>query len=129
MLLFKAKYFGTEDKEIKRISSIEDIERIVKECKKTNIYKIDSITTKEKYSNPKPPFTTSTFQQEVSNKLNIGVKQAMSYAQKLFEGLDVNGKHLGLITYIRTDSTEFAPDFLPELESYVKTVYGKKVLC
>lgn len=123
---FKAKYFGTEDKEIKRISSIEDIERIVKECKKTNIYKIDSITTKEKYSNPKPPFTTSTFQQEVSNKLNISVKQAMSYAQKLFEGLDINGKHLGLITYIRTDSTEFAPDFLPELESYVKTVYGKK---
>ena len=73
---------------------------------------------------PKAPFTTSTFQQEVSSRLGIGVKQAMSYAQKLFEGIDVKGQHLALITYHRTDSAEFSPEFLPELESYVKNTYG-----
>ncbi|NCB03700.1 MAG: type I DNA topoisomerase, partial [Spirochaetia bacterium] len=123
---FKAKYFGTIEKEVKRLNTIEEVEDIVNDCKKTNTYKIDSIGTKEKYSNPKPPFTTSTFQQEVSSKLGIGVKQAMSYAQKLFEGLDVDGKHIGLITYIRSDSAEFSPDFLPILENHVKHTYGAK---
>lgn len=125
-VVFKGKYFGTTEKESKRLSSISDVEAIVKDCKKTNIYKIDKIETKEKSSNPKAPFTTSTFQQEVSNKLGIGVKEAMSYAQKLFEGIDVNGQHIALITYIRTDSAEFSPEFLPVLESYVKDVYGKQ---
>lgn len=123
---FKAKYFGTIEKEVKRLNTIEEVEDIVNDCKKTNTYKIDSIETKEKYSNPKSPFTTSTFQQEVSSKLGIGVKQAMSYAQKLFEGIDVNGKHIALITYIRTDSAEFAPEFLSTLENYVKDTYGDK---
>lgn len=123
---FKAKYFGTIEKEVKRLNTIEEVEDIVNDCKKTNTYKIDSIETKEKYSNPKSPFTTSTFQQEVSSKLGIGVKQAMSYAQKLFEGIDVNGKHIALITYIRTDSAEFATEFLSTLENYVKDTYGDK---
>jgi len=123
---FEAKYYGTTEKEVKRIASLEQVESIVKDCKKTNIYTVDKIETKERQNSPKAPFTTSTFQQEVSNKLGIGVKQAMSYAQKLFEGIDVNGKHLALITYIRTDSTEFAPEFLPVLENYVKSTYGKE---
>lgn len=123
---FKAKYFGTTEKEVKRLSGLDDVKAIVADCKKTDHYIINNIETKEKRSNPKSPFTTSTFQQEVSNKLGIGVKEAMSYAQKLFEGLDVNGQHIALITYIRTDSSEFAPEFLPELEEYVKTNYGSK---
>lgn len=123
---FKAKYVGTTDKEVKRINTLDDVKAIVADCKKTNIYTINNIDTKEKLSNPKQPFVTSTFQQEVSNKLGIGVKQSMSYAQKLFEGLDVNGKHIALITYIRTDSPEFAPEFLPILEAHVKENYGEK---
>lgn len=123
---FKAKYVGTAQKEIKKLASLDEVKAIVADCKKTNTYTVNDIETKEKLSNPKPPFITSTFQQEVSNKLGIGVKQAMSYAQKLFEGIDVNGKHIALITYIRTDSPEFAPEFLPQLESYVKSNYGDK---
>jgi DNA topoisomerase-1 len=123
---FKAKYVGTAKKETKKLGSLDEVKSIVADCKKTNVYTVNNIETKEKLSNPKPPFITSTFQQEVSNKLGIGVKQAMSYAQKLFEGIDVNGKHIALITYIRTDSPEFAPEFLPQLESYVKSNYGDK---
>lgn len=123
---FKAKYVGTAQKEVKKLASLDEVKAIVADCKKTNTYTVNNIETKEKLSHPKQPFITSTFQQEVSNKLGIGVKQAMAYAQKLFEGIDINGKHIALITYIRTDSPEFAPEFLPELESYVKTNYGDK---
>lgn len=113
---FKAKYSN-------KIPTMKDVESVVSDCKGGN-YIISDVSTKEKLSNPKPPFTTSTFQQEVSNKLGIGVKDAMSYAQKLFEGLDVGGQHIGLVTYLRTDSTDFAPEFLPVLEDFVKSNYG-----
>jgi DNA topoisomerase-1 len=122
---FKAKYYGTEEKEIKNFKTIDDVKIVVDDCKQGK-YNIDSIKTKEKLEYPKPPFTTSTFQQETSSKLNIGVKDAMSCAQKLFEGIEVNGKHIALITYLRTDNPEFAPEFLPILEKYVKSNYGSK---
>lgn len=122
---FKAKYVGTPTQEVKKIKSLEVVDKVVDDCKKNFPFKVTSIEPKDKLSYPKPPFTTSTFQQEVSNKLGIGIKTAMSYAQKLFEGLDINGKHIALITYIRTDSTELAPDFLPELKAHVIDTYGK----
>lgn len=121
---FKAKYVGTPTQEMKRIPSEEEVERIIDECKKNKPFKVTNIETKERYSNPKPPFTTSTFQQEVISKLGLSTKISMQIAQKLFEGIDVGGEHIGLITYIRTDSPELAPEFLPELEKHVKKTYG-----
>lgn len=123
--VFKAKYIGTIKKDIKKLTNLNNCKQIVLACK-DNPYIVSKIDTKEKKINPKPPFTTSTFQQEVSNKLGIGVKKSMEYAQKLFEGIDVNGAHIALITYIRTDSAEFAPEFLPILEKHVKEHYGNK---
>ena len=82
------------------------------------------VKSKEKRSNPKPPFTTSAYQQEASSKLGMSVKRAMDCAQRLFEGVDAGGRHVGLITYHRTDSAEFAPEFLPLLESHVRSAYG-----
>ena len=121
---FKAKYIGDANQDIKKITSLEDANRIVDEC--NGPFVIDSIETKEKLTYSKPPFTTSTFQQEVSSKLNISVQTAQAYAQKLFEGINVNGQHIALITYIRTDSTDYAPEFIPLLEEYVKNVHGKE---
>ena len=121
---FKAKYIGTPTQEIKKFKSIKEVEDVVNQL--TKDFVISNIETKERSSNPKPPFTTSTFQQEVSSKLGISVKDSMSCAQKLFEGINVNGEHIALITYMRTDSSEFAPEFLPILESYVKDNYGNK---
>lgn len=127
--MFKAKYFGEKGKEVKQPSydyCNNILEDCIKETKKDNWFVISNVELKKRVNNPKPPFTTSTFQQEVSNKLGIGVKSAMGYAQKLFEGLDVNGQHIALITYIRTDNPEFAPEFLLVLEKYVKDNYGEK---
>lgn len=121
--LFKAKYFG-EFKEIKQ-PSIKHCEEVINDCKNKDFIVID-YETKDRISKPKLPFTTSTFQQEVANKLNISVKKSMEIAQKLFEGIDVNGQHLALITYIRTDSAELAPEFIPLLEKYIKDNYGIK---
>lgn len=123
---FKAKYRGTAKKEVKRFSSKEDAKVVIDDCLKTSTYKVETIETKERASNPKPPFTTSTFQQEVASKLGISVKTAMSCAQKLFEGINIGGKHIALTTYIRTDDASFAPEFLPILEKYVKKNFGIK---
>ena len=82
---------------------------------------MESINHKE---SPKPPFCTATFQQEASSKLGLKIKDAMSCAQRLFEGISVNGEHVGLISYIRTDSTDSAPEFIHELKAFITTTYG-----
>ena len=122
---FKAKYVGTKDKEIKQIPTLDACKAIENSCINRD-FNVANIDTKDIYDNPSAPFTTSSFQQEVSKKLGISVKKAMACAQKLFEGLSIGNNHTALITYIRTDSTEFAPEFLPILEDYIKTNYGIK---
>lgn len=123
---FKAKYVGTASEDIKNIKDSNVAQQIVARCTKNkDNFVITNVDRKNKLSYAKPPFTTSSFQQEVSSKLGIGIKKAQAYAQKLFEGINVNGKHIALITYIRTDSTDLAPEFLPKLEKYVKDNYGK----
>ena len=126
---YKAKYIGTEKEKIDKMSK-EQLNDVCKKLPDTfkNNYIIKDIITKEKLNNTKPPFITSTFQQEVSSKLNISVKNAMSCAQKLFEGININGKHIALITYIRTDSDNMAEDFQKDLKQYIKDNYGNTYL-
>jgi len=125
---FRAKYFNTNDRETKPSYSkcLEVFDIINKSLKKDGKFKVESIERKKIRSNPKPPFITSTFQQEVSSKLGISVEVAQSLAQKLFEGINVNGQHIALITYIRTDDASFSPEFLVNLEQFVKSKYGDK---
>ena len=122
---FKAKYCGYKNEEFTKFTKQADVDAVVNDCKNYDfiIESIDTITHKE---SPKLPFCTATFQQEAANRLGLKVKDAMSCAQKLFEGINVNGEHAGLITYMRTDSTEIAKDFLPELENYISTTFGSK---
>lgn len=120
---YKAKYVSPTKED--KITDKELINK-VKIDTQGHDFKIIDKTFKERISNPKLPFTTSTFQQEVSNKLGIGVKEAMSYAQKLFEGIDIKGQHVALTTYIRTDSTDIAEEFIPVLTNFIKTTYGEK---
>ena len=122
---FKAKYIGDDKKELSKLPSKVECDKIAKDCKGKD-YIITSITTKEVNQNSPLPFITSTFQQEVSNRLGIGVKDAMSYAQKLFEGIDINGKHTALITYIRSDDAVISDDFIPEIEKFINKQFGKK---
>lgn len=121
---FKAKYNGTDKEEIKKLKSLDDCKTIVADCKKGQ-YSILSVEKKDSLENPKPPFITSTYQQEVSKKLGIGVKDAMDAAQKLFEGIEINGQHIGLITYHRTDSPVLSGEFVTSAKQYIEEWYSK----
>ena len=121
---FKAKYNGTDKEEIKKLKSLDECKSIVTDCKKGQ-YSILSVEKKDSLENPKPPFITSTYQQEVSKKLGIGVKDAMDAAQKLFEGIEINGQHVGLITYHRTDSPVLSEEFVNSAKDYITEWYGK----
>src|SRR5690606_24620939 len=73
-------------------------------------YYITNIETKQSRRNPQPPFTTSSLQQEASRKLGFGAKRTMMVAQKLYEGVDIGGETVGLITYMRTDGVTVAQE-------------------
>ena len=114
---FKAKFAGNNEMgNIDHLKSQAEVNKIINNCIKE--YVIEAIKKKEKEESPKPPFCTATFQQEASSKLGLKVKDAMAIAQKLFEN--------GAITYHRTDDTAFAAEFVPILQSYIESTYGKK---
>lgn len=87
---------------------------------------VASITKRKKSKVPKLPFTTSTLQQESSNKLGYGARKTMSLAQKLYEGVDLGGTTTGLITYMRTDSTRLSDLFVGDTERYIEDEFGKE---
>ena len=119
----RAKYLGYKEEIIEKFTRQADIDAVINNCK-TGTYYIETIKTIKHRETPKAPFCTATFQQEAANRLNLRVKDAMSCAQKLFEGIKIDGEHVGLITYMRTDSTEFAPEFIPELKAFIEDTYG-----
>lgn len=124
---YKAQYKGllNELKNTPTIASEKAANKILEECKK-NDFIVESIIQKERAVAAKPPFITSTYQQEVSSKLGYPVKKAQEIAQKLFEGININGKHVACITYLRTDSTSMNAEFESELGTYIENIYGKK---
>ena len=92
-------------------------------------YVVRSVVTREKKRNPVAPFITSTLQQEAARKLRFSVKRTMMLAQRLYEGVEV-GKEgaVGLITYMRTDSTRVSDDALKDARDYIRERYGKEFL-
>ena len=114
---FKAKFAGNNTiGNVDHLNSQKEVDVIKANC--TKDYIIEAIKKKEKEESPKPPFCTATFQQEASSKLGLKVKDSMAIPQKLFEA--------GKITYMRTDDTVFAEEFIPVLKGYVEGTYGKK---
>jgi DNA topoisomerase-1 len=88
-------------------------------------YVVHSVSTREKKRNPVPPFITSTLQQEASRKLRFSVKRTMMIAQRLYEGVEVGSEgSVGLITYMRTDSTRVSNDALDEVRGLIKDRFG-----
>ena len=120
---YKAKYVGYGEEPLEHFTKQVDVDAVISNCKNTP-FVIANIDKVEHQESPKLPFCTASFQQEAANKLGLRVKDAMSCAQKLFEGINIDGEHKGLITYMRTDSTEIAAEFIPELKQFVKTQYG-----
>ncbi len=92
-------------------------------------YLVESVVTREKKRNPVPPFITSTLQQEAARKLRFSVKRTMMLAQRLYEGVELGSEGLvGLITYMRTDSTRVSDDALAEVREFVGNRYGVNYL-
>jgi DNA topoisomerase-1 len=93
---------------------------------KSSEFLVESVVTKEKKRNPVPPFTTSKLQQDAARKLRFTVKKTMMLAQRLYEGVELGAEEgrIGLITYMRTDSTRISDDAMQMVRSYVSDVYG-----
>ncbi|WP_394762479.1 type I DNA topoisomerase [Phenylobacterium sp.] len=88
-------------------------------------FTIAAVEKKPARRSPPPPFTTSTLQQEASRKLGFNAQRTMQAAQKLYEGIDIGGETVGLITYMRTDGVQTAPEALDEARSVIGGLYGK----
>ncbi len=97
---------------------------VIKKCK----FKISDINSKIYTRNPLGPFTTSTLQQTASNKLGFGASRTMQIAQRLYQGIDIEGDTVGLITYMRTDGTNISNDAINDFRSFIKKSYGDNYL-
>ncbi len=87
-------------------------------------FTVASVTQKEMRRNPAAPFTTSTLQQEASRKLGFSAKQTMQVAQRLYEGIDIGGEMVGLITYMRTDGVQIVPEAVAEIRKVIAEEYA-----
>lgn len=122
---FQARFFGKDNKKLE-IHSKEEVDEILKIIKKTK-YIVENIKRGEKKRTPAPPFTTSTMQQEASRKLGFTLKKTMSVAQGLYEGVKVPEKgSVGLITYMRTDSTRISEEAREAAKEQIESTYGNE---
>lgn len=123
--LLSAKFYGTEKKKI-TISSKEQLDQIVKELEGAS-YRVADVKKGERIKKAPLPFTTSTLQQEASKALNFATSKTMRIAQQLYEGIDIKGNGtVGLITYLRTDSTRISEEADENVRNYIEEQYGKQ---
>ena len=121
---FEAHFYGKDGKK-QEIHSGEEVEKILSDIKNGK-YIVDNIKKSERKRTPAPPFTTSTMQQEASRKLGFTLKKTMSVAQGLYEGVKVPEKgDVGLITYMRTDSTRISEEARNAAKKHIVNEYGE----
>jgi DNA topoisomerase-1 len=124
---FDARFLGKGEEKIE-VTNGEDAEKIRAALEHAD-WVVRSAEKKERRRNPTPPFTTSKLQQDSSRKLRFSVKRTMMIAQRLYEGIELGEEGLvGLITYMRTDSTRVSPDAITEVREYVTKEYGANYL-
>lgn len=124
--IFEAKFYGIDNKKTE-LKSEAEVNGILNKLKDT--FTIESVKKKERKRNPVLPFITSSLQQEAARKLNFRAKKTMMIAQQLYEGIDI-GKEgtVGLISYMRTDSTRVSETAEKESVEYIETHYGSEYL-
>lgn len=121
---FEANFYGKKGKKLE-LHSKEDVDYIIKQIEKGQ-YIVTDVKKGEKKRTPAPPFTTSTMQQEASRKLGFTLKRTMSIAQGLYEGVNVGAKGtVGLITYMRTDSTRISEEARAYAKEHIVKTYGE----
>ena len=120
---FKASLFKYKDNKIEIKNELEA--NRIKDAL-SNTYEIEDIEEKDKKKQSKPPYITSTLQQDAINKLNFSSKKTMQIAQKLYEGVNIGSETVGLITYMRTDSIRLSNEFISATYKYIEENYGKE---
>ncbi len=121
----KAELVSYNDKKI-QLKNKDDVNWVLNNL--LSSYVVTSSIKKPREKAPKPPFITSTLQQEASSKYNYSAKKTLAIAQKLYEGIELKNERVGLITYMRTDSTRISQDFINEAKNFISEQYGKAYL-
>ena len=121
----EAIFYRYKDKDME-LKSSDEKDKVLNSL--SSDYVLNSITKKQRKRSAKPPFITSTLQQEASVKLGFTAKKTMMLAQKLYEGVDLGSETLGLITYMRTDSTRLSDEFTGSCYHFIEEKYGKKYI-
>ena len=120
----KVKYESSIDGDLKKITNEKEANEIISSLDDHCV--INSLQVRQRRVESKPPFTTSTMQQEAYLKHRYSTKKTQSIAQKLYEGIDLGNQTIGLITYMRTDSIRLSPEFVNNALGYIKKEYGDK---
>ncbi|MBB4041606.1 DNA topoisomerase-1 [Microvirga flocculans] len=125
--VFDARLVGADGKKIQRldIGNGKDAEAFKKDLELAT-FSVANVEAKPAKRHPYPPFTTSTLQQEASRKLGLAPAQTMRIAQRLYEGVDIGGETVGLITYMRTDGVDMAPEAVQAARRVIGKEYGDR---
>jgi DNA topoisomerase-1 len=122
---FDARLVGADGKKLQRLDIGSGAEaEAFKQALNTATFTVSSVEAKPVRRHPQPPFTTSTLQQEASRKLGFAPAHTMRVAQRLYEGVDIGGEAIGLITYMRTDGVQIAPEAISATRRVIETDYG-----
>ena len=118
-----------DGKKIEKFSFIneKDIHEAAEKIKRKK-FNISDISSKIVNRNPSGPFTTSTLQQVSSGRLGLGASRTMQIAQKLYQGIEIEGETVGLITYMRTDGTNISKEAVSDFRNFIKNIYGNEYL-
>ncbi|MGK0533985.1 type I DNA topoisomerase [Bacillus sp. 'calajunan'] len=124
---FEANFYGVDGEKV-QLTNETQVNEIIEQMK-DNAFSVENVTRKERKRNPALPFTTSSLQQEAARKLNMRAKKTMMLAQQLYEGIDL-GKQgtVGLITYMRTDSTRISETAQTEARTYITEAFGAEYI-
>ena len=123
---FSASFYGIKNKKM-ALKNNEAVQKVLSQIDKTKPFSVTNVVKKERKRFPAPPFTTSTLQQEANRKLGFRTRKTMMLAQQLYEGINLGGKlgTVGLITYMRTDSTRVSNVAKTETSHYLHEKYGE----
>ena len=126
---FEARLVGADGKRLQRLDIGSGAEaEAFKQALETAAFTVASVEAKPVRRNPYPPFTTSTLQQEASRKLGFAPSHTMRVAQRLYEGVDIGGETVGLITYMRTDGVQIAEEAITATRAQIEADYGRNYL-
>ncbi|QIL50577.1 type I DNA topoisomerase [Weissella coleopterorum] len=125
---FKAGFYGLDNQKVKRIPDNEMVQSILKRIDQNSEFTVSEVVKSEGKNNPSPSFTTSTLQQAANTQLNFQTRRTMSTAQQLYEGINLGGKDgsVGLITYMRTDSTRISSIAKNDAAKFIHEEYGNE---